>query len=188
MNRICYTYYNMDSDRNSVRNGAALRGGSFCICHVRHIGKVETAGTGRMKIQPLTDRRTTGQRWQMLLYGRQGQAPCGVSRENHPRSAAVFSRKPCLSGSICSKGPCSSTGCQSPDIHNLNKRSMQQTIIARQSPAPAWIPVIEKRENPDTGTAHQATRQGSDRSHTCLHAVESGIGNLQPSRQEQAFG
>lgn len=90
MNRICYTYYNMDSDRNSVRNGAALRGGSFCICHVRHIGKVETAGTGRMKIQPLTDRRTTGQRWQMLLYGRQGQAPCGVSRENHPRSAAVF--------------------------------------------------------------------------------------------------
>lgn len=57
-----------------------------------------------------------------------------------------FSRKPCLSGSICSKGPCSSTGCQSPDIHNLNKRSMQQTIIARQSPAPAWIPVIEKKK------------------------------------------
>ena len=56
-----------------------------------------------------------------------------------------FSRKPCLSGSICSKGPCSSTGCQSPDIHDLNKRSMQQTIIARQSPAPAWIPVIEKK-------------------------------------------
>lgn len=63
---------------------------------------------------------------------------------------------------------------------------MQQTIIARQSPAPAWIPVIEK--NPDAGTAHQAARQGSDRSRTCLHAVESGIGNLQPSRQEQAFG
>ena len=99
-----------------------------------------------MKIQPLTDRRTTGQRWQMLLYGRQGQAPCGVFRENHPRSAAVFSRKPCLSGSICSKSPCSSTGCQSPDIHNLNKRSMQQTIIVRQSPAPAWIPVIEKKK------------------------------------------
>lgn len=57
-----------------------------------------------------------------------------------------FSRKPCLSESICSKGPCSSTGCQSPDIHNLNERSMQQTIIARQSPAPAWIPVIEKKK------------------------------------------
>ena len=134
MNRICFTCYNMDSDRNCVRNGAALRGGSFCICHVRHIGKVETAGTGRMIIQPLTDRRTTGQRWQMLLYGRQGQAPCGVSREK--------------SSSLCCgifPGPCSSTGCQSPDIHNLNKRSMQQTIIARQSPAPAWIPVIEKK-------------------------------------------
>ena len=144
MNRICYTYYNMDSDRNSVRNGAALRGGSFCICHVRHIGKVETAGAGRMKIQPLTDRRTTRQRWQMLLYGRQGQAPCGVSRENHLLCCGIFP-KPCLSGSICSKGPCSSTGCQSPDIHDLNKRSMQQTIIARQSPAPAWIPVIEKK-------------------------------------------
>lgn len=35
---------------------------------------------------------------------------------------------------------------QSPDIHNLNERSMQQTIIARQSPAPAWIPVIEKKK------------------------------------------
>lgn len=46
----------------------------------------------------------------------------------------------------------------------------------------------EKEKNPDTGTAHQAARQGSDRSRTCLHAVESGIGNLQPSRQEQAFG
>ena len=45
-----------------------------------------------------------------------------------------------------------------------------------------------KEKNPDTGIAHQAARQGSDRSRTCLHAVESGIGNLQPSRQEQAFG
>ena len=46
----------------------------------------------------------------------------------------------------------------------------------------------EKEKNPDAGTAHQAARQGSDRSRTCLPAVESGIGNLQPSRQEQAFG
>lgn len=46
----------------------------------------------------------------------------------------------------------------------------------------------EKEKNPDTGTAHKAARQGSDRSRTSLHAVESGIGNLQPSRQEQAFG
>ena len=29
MNRICFTYYNMDSDRNSVRNGAALRAALF---------------------------------------------------------------------------------------------------------------------------------------------------------------
>ena len=65
---------------------------------------------------------------------------------------------------------------------------MQQTIIARQSPAPAWIPVIEKRKNPDTEPHIKRARQGSDRSRTCLHAVESGIGNLQPSRQEQAFG
>ena len=81
MNRICFTYYNIRFRQKQCTERSCLGGGSFCICHVRHIGKVETAGTGRMKIQPLTDRRTTGQRWQMLLYGRQGQAPCGVSRE-----------------------------------------------------------------------------------------------------------
>lgn len=146
MNRICFTYYNIRFRQKQRTERSCLGGGSFCISHVRHIGKVETAGTGRMKIQPLTDRRTTGQRWQMLLYGRQGQAPCGVPGKIILALLRYFSQKPCLSGSICSKGPCSSTGCQSPDIHNLNKRSMQQTIIARQSPAPAWIPAIEKKK------------------------------------------
>ena len=96
-----------------------------------------------MKIQPLTDRRTTGQRWQMLLYGRQGQAPCGVSREKSSSlCCGIFPENLVFPEAFAVKA----TGCQSPDIHNLNKRSMQQTIIARQSPAPAWIPVIEKKK------------------------------------------
>ncbi len=154
MNRICFTYYNIRFRQKLCTERSCLGGGSFCICRVRHIGKVETAGTGRMKIQPLTDRRTTGQRWQMLLYGRQGQAPWGFPGKIILALLRYFSQKPCLSGSICSKSPCSSTGCQSPDIHNLNKRSMQQTIIARQSPAPAWIPVIERKRKIRIPEAH----------------------------------
>ena len=45
--------------------------------------------------------RTTGQSWQTLLVGRQGQAASGFGK-NHPRRRLrYFSRKPCLSGSIC---------------------------------------------------------------------------------------
>ena len=65
----------------------------------------------------------------------------GKSTEYIIFASAIY----CNMQNLC-KSPCSSTGCQSPDIHNLNKRSMQQTIIARQSPAPAWIPVIEKKK------------------------------------------
>ena len=66
---------------------------------------------------------------------------------------------------------------------------MQQTIIARQSPAPAWIPAIEKKKKIRIPEPHiKLPGRGATRSRTCLHAVESGIGNLQPSRQEQAFG
>ena len=53
------------------------------------------------KTQTLALRRTTGQSWQTLLVGRQGQAASGFGK-NHPRRRLrYFSRKPCLSGSVC---------------------------------------------------------------------------------------
>ena len=101
-----------------------------------------------MKIQPLTDRELQGKVANASVRTTRSGPPCGGFPGEKIILALLryFPEKPCLSGSICSKSPCSSTGCQSPDIHNLNKRSMQQTIIARQSPAPAWIPVIEKKK------------------------------------------
>lgn len=53
------------------------------------------------KTQTLALRRTTGQSWQTLLVGRQGQAASGFGK-NHPRRRLrYFSRKPCLSGNVC---------------------------------------------------------------------------------------
>ena len=54
------------------------------------------------QIQPLADRRTTGQSWQTLLFGRQGRA-FQVSGKIILALFRYFSRKPCLTGSICRK-------------------------------------------------------------------------------------
>lgn len=184
MSRICFTYYNMDSDRNSVRNGAALRGGSFCICHIRHTGKDETAETEgeRMGIQPLADRRTTGQRWQMLLYGRQGQAPCGVSREKSSSlCCGIFPENLVFPEAFAVKALVVQRAAK-PGYSQL-KLNQYATDKHRKTVTGSGMDTgdREKEKNPDTGTAHQAARQGSNRSRTCLHAAESGIGNLQPS-------
>jgi len=61
--------------------------------------------------------RTTGQSWQTLLVGRQGQAASGFGK-NHPRCAPVFFPKTLPFRKHLPLGPCSSTGCQSPGIHS----------------------------------------------------------------------
>ena len=69
------------------------------------------------KTQTLALRRTTGQSWQTLLVGRQGQAASGFGK-NHPRCAPVFFPKTLPFRKHLPLGPCSSTGCQSPGIHS----------------------------------------------------------------------
>ena len=61
--------------------------------------------------------RTTGQSWQTLLVGRQGQAASGFGK-NHLRCAPVFFPKTLPFRKHLPLGPCSSTGCQSPGIHS----------------------------------------------------------------------
>ena len=79
--------------------------GSFCVPCLMETGIMKTRSERKGRhIQPLTDRRTTGQSWQTPLFGRQGRA-LRVSGKNHPRPEGLryFSRKPCLSGSVCRK-------------------------------------------------------------------------------------
>ncbi|MDB9039797.1 hypothetical protein PN606_17000 [Parabacteroides distasonis] len=85
MKRIYHTGSNI-----TLQNRAVLSGGSFCIPCLMEMRMTRTRmeKTGK-NIQPLTDRRTTGQSWQTLLFGRQGRA-LRVSRKNHPRCAPVF--------------------------------------------------------------------------------------------------
>jgi len=65
----------------TLQNGAVLPGGSFCILN---LVKLITTRIEKKKksIQPLTDRRTTGQSWQTLLSDGK-VAPCGFGK-NHP--------------------------------------------------------------------------------------------------------
>ena len=147
MNRICFTYYNIRFRQKQRTERSCLEGRLFlylpCPSYRESRNSrsrkddntaIDRPKNYRAKVANASVRTTRSG----PLRGFPGKIILALLR--------YFSEKPCLSGSICSKGPCSSTGCQSPDIHNLNKRSMQQTIIARQSPAPAWIPVIEKKK------------------------------------------
>ena len=147
MSRICFTYYNVRFRQKLCTERSCLGGRLFLylLCPSYRKSRnsrnwkdentaIDRPKNYRAKVANASVRTTRSG----PLRGFPGKIILALLR--------YFSRKPCLSGSICSKGPCSSTGCQSPDIHNLNERSMQQTIIARQSPAPAWIPVIEKKK------------------------------------------
>ena len=91
---------------NTLQDRAVLtEDGSFCVPCLMETGIMKTRSERKGRhIQPLTDRRTTGQSWQTPLFGRQGRA-LRVSRKNHPRPEGLryFSRKPCLSGSVCRK-------------------------------------------------------------------------------------
>ncbi len=79
--------------KGAVRERAAL----FVSVTIGNDGKKRE----RTKNTDIGKPRTTGQSWQTLLVGRQGQAASGFGK-NHPRRRlAVFFRKPCLSGSIC---------------------------------------------------------------------------------------
>ena len=112
-----------------LQSGAVLRGGSFCI---RKPMEMTTAGICTeqkdRKIQPLTDRRTTGRSWQTLLFGRQGRA-FQVSGKIILTAFRYFSRKPCLTGSICRKAL----------VVQQNNKVMNQAIISRPPMAPLQI-------------------------------------------------
>ena len=91
---------------NTLQDRAVLtEDGSFCVPCLMETGIMKTRSERKGRhIQPLTDRRTTGQSWQTPLFGRQGRA-LRVSGKNHPRPEGLryFFRKPCLSGSVCRK-------------------------------------------------------------------------------------
>ena len=88
---------------NTLQDRAVLtEDGSFCVPCLMETGIMKTRSERKGRhIQPLTDRRTTGQSWQTPLFGRQGRA-LRVSGKNHPRPEglryfshqAIISRPP----------------------------------------------------------------------------------------------
>ena len=96
---------------NTLQDRAVLtEDGSFCVPCLMETGIMKTRSERKGRhIQPLTDRRTTGQSWQTPLFGRQGRA-LRVSGKNHPRPEGLryFSRQPCMYGTrpfmACSYG------------------------------------------------------------------------------------
>ena len=100
MKRIYHTGPNITS-----RNRAVLSGGSFCFPCLMEMRMTRTRmeKTGK-RIQPLTDRELQGKVGKRFFSdGKAGTLR--VSRKNHPRPEGLryFSRKPCLSGSVCRK-------------------------------------------------------------------------------------
>lgn len=91
----------MEHARNlSLQHKGAVRERAALFVSVTTGNDTGRKGKGR-KTQTLALRRTTGQSWQTLLVGRQGQAASGFGK-NHPRRRLrYFSRKPCLSGNVC---------------------------------------------------------------------------------------
>lgn len=91
----------------TLQNGAVLPGGSFCTLN---LVKLITARIEKKKksIQPLTDRRTTGQSWQTLLSDGK-VAPCGFGK-NHPHRSG--------SGIFPENLACGGSPLSSPEIGN----------------------------------------------------------------------
>ena len=107
----------MEHARNlSLQHKGAVRKRAALFISVTPGNDAPEREKGR-KTQTLALRRTTGQSWQTLLVGRQGQAASGFGK-NHPRCAPVFFPKTLPFRKHLPLGPCSSTGCQSPGIHS----------------------------------------------------------------------
>jgi hypothetical protein len=87
----------------NLHNGAVLSGGSFCIC--TSMEKKITATENkkrRMKTEPLTDRELPGKVGKRSFSdGKVG--PCRFRGKIILALLRYFSRKPCLTGSICRK-------------------------------------------------------------------------------------
>ena len=131
--------------------------------------------------------RTTGQSWQTLLVGRQGQAASGFGK-NHPRRRLrYFSRKPCLSGSICRWALVVQRAAKARVFTLKNKEyatsDHHKTVTSSDRDARD-----KKTESTRPATGNQAAAKGNHRSRSHLKAAEPRSGNLQTSGQEQAAG
>ena len=82
------------------------------------------------------------QRYPVSCSYKQGQA-LRVSWKNHPRPEGLryFSRKPCLSGSVCRKALVVQRAAKAQVFTIKNYRVMNQAIISRPPMAPVQIPV-----------------------------------------------
>ena len=110
--------------------------------------------------------------------------------KNHPHCVAVFFPKTLPYRKHLPSGPCSSTGCQSPNIHNLKIKSHEPSICNKRtdgSHGDARAGNKKKEKSGNTRTPNQIPAERDDRAGTHFHLIESHPGNMPPPRQEQVI-
>ncbi len=131
MKRIYHTGSNI-----TLQRGAVLSGRLFLFPELHGY---ENNGNMKREAHTAIDRpKNYRAKLANAPFGRQGRA-LQVSRKNHPHCVPVFFPKTLPYREHLPYSPCSSTGCQSPSIHKLNDKVMNQAIISRPPTAPMQI-------------------------------------------------
>ena len=100
------------------RKGLPKRAAPFafpCLTGMERTKTEETTGKGKWKKKPAS--RELPGKVGKRFFSDGKVAPCGFGK-NHPHFVAVFFPKTLPFRKRLPSGPCSSTGCQSPNIHN----------------------------------------------------------------------
>ena len=182
MKRIYHTGPNITS-----RNRAVLSGGSFCFPCLMEMRMTRTRmeKTGK-RIQPLTDRELQGKVGKRFLSDGKVR-PQAVSEKIILAALRYFSRKPCLSGSICRWALVVQRAAKARVFTLKNKEyatsDHHKTVTSSDRDARD-----KKTESTRPATGNQAATKGNHRSRSHLKAAEPRSGNLQTSGQEQAAG
>lgn len=108
-------------------------------------------------------------------------------KSSSPRGLRYFSRKPCLSGSICRRALVVQRAAKARVFTLKNKEyatsDHHKTVTSSDRDARD-----KKTESTRPATGNQAATKGNHRSRSHLKAAEPRSGNLQTSGQEQAAG
>ena len=176
---------------NTLQDRAVPTDGSFGIPYFMKT-RMTGSGTERKErhIQPVADRELQGKVGKRFFSdGKAGTLR--VSRKNHPRPEGLryFSRKPCLSGSVCRKAHVVQRAAKAR-VFTIKINSHESSICHKRAAGSHEDAHArnKKKENRGTRTGCQVPATGDDRTGTRFHIVEPHSGNMPPSRQEQAAG
>ena len=171
----------MEHARNlSLQHKGAVRERAALFVSVTTGNDTGRKGKG-LKTQTLAKPRTTGQSWQTLLVGRQGQAASGFGK-NHPRCAPVFfPENPAFPEAFCRWALVVQRAAKARvftvKIKEYATSDHHKTVTSSDRDARD-----KKTESTRPATGNQAATKGNHRSRSHLKAAEPRSGNLQTIR------